>query len=305
MSNSSFNQSQSPYAQETNAGLVKKATAAQAAAKQDDDAGVPLYLPPSRGGDTLLNAEAGEALVQGQPVIIGDGLDSSSLVLYNSGTDIQDFTGGARWFAQRFSVPVGVTITSVAVRYNWVQGASATIAIRNTLTGPDLCTGTVSMNSSNGAVILRGLGMSPSLNIVEGQDYYIIFRTTSGSINTAGSTNNGYSGGEAFRSTDSGATWGAAPFVDMYFEVTGVRTVAGKVYLATENVRLQFAGWVQANAVKGATVQVNTQNYLVGLFTGLTVGQKYYFSATPGAMATSGTYLLGIAPTATDLVRLT
>lgn len=313
---SGFNLGQSGNATENGAGVVKLATQQQIDNGEAFDGGVPLVATPDKlpRADAFFEATAGEDIAKGQPVIIGDGLDSSTLERFEpTGAVGTDFTGGSRWFAQRFQVPVGVRITNVAVKYNWVQGANATIAIRDTLTGPDLCSGTVNMNATNGSVVFRGINMSPQLDIVEGQDYYVIFRTSSGSINTSGSVANEYPTGEAHFSTNAGASWSVPPpqFLDMSFQITGVRTQAGLVYLAADNVRLQFAGFAQADAVQGATVTVNTQNYLVGLFDGvgnspgpLTIGQKYYFSTTAGELATSGSNILAIAPTTEDLIRL-
>jgi len=306
MANSGFNQGQTGNATEVGAGVVKLATQTQIDNGDASDGGVPLVATPDKlpRADAFLEAEAGEDILKGQTVIIGDGLDSSVLFQFQDGTGGTATQAlGGNWVAQSFTIPVGVRMTAVAFAIQSAQGSSFTIRIRNTPTGADLASGSTTFPSSNGTLGFRTTAIS--YNFVEGQTYYMVI-SGSGNLTPLGSNDDNYPDGSAFLSTDGGATFNPHPSIsDFYVYAAGVRTSPGKVYLALDNVRLQFAGWANADAAKAETVSINTQNYLVNLFTGLTVGQKYYFSTvTPGAMATSGANLIGIAPTTVDLLRL-
>ena len=307
-----FNLGQTGNASQVGAGIVKLATQAQIDAGDADDGGVPLVATPDKlpRADAFLPIEAGEPILKGQPTIVGDGLDSSVLLQFNDGTGGAASTGlvAGTWIAQSFTVPVGFSITAIAVQNQMVQSRTITLRLRETVDGPDLAIGSQSYGATGGGTVFRNIGITP-YQFVEGQTYFIVASGDSASLAIPGSTNDNYPNGSAFLSTDSGATFNPHPTIsDFYIRITGVRTIPGLAYLATDNVREQFAGFAQADYAKGETASINTQNYLAGLYDAdlgpLTIGQKYYFSGTPGELATSGSNLLGIAPTTTDLLRL-
>ena len=311
MANSGFNQGQTGNATEVGAGVVKLATQAQVDAGQADDGGVPLVVTPDKIPNSNLFLEAGEAVEKGHPIIVGTGTDASILVSFTDGTGGTTTTSLAvgTWIAQSFTVPVGFRITSLVLHFQMVQSQTITIRLRETPTGADLAVGSASFGST-GIPTFRAVGITP-YEFIEGQTYWIVASSTSAAYAILGSVVDNYPDGNALLSTDGGATFNAHPSIaDFQFRINGNRTRPGVAYLATIVTKTQFAGFAQQDAAKAAQVGIITLNYLKNLYDGnlgpLIVGQKYFFSATPGLLATSGTDAnqLGVAPTTTDLIRL-
>jgi len=302
MANSGFNQSQTGNATEVGAGVVKLATQAQIDAKQADDGGVPLVVTPDKIPQGSVSLVAGEDILTGQPVIVGDGLDSSVLLQ-------TDVTGTSEptntiWLAQSFVVPVGLTITTVAMMYSAIQSGACTYRLRETIDGPDLGSGTVSFGFSGGGNQFRTAGFAP-VTIIPGDTYWIVASFTR-SFNVVGSPTNDYPDGEALISNDGGVTWVAPTNVsDLNLYIVGTRTAPGLAYLANIADKNSHIGFASADALITENVNINTSNFLDGLMSGLSPGSKYYYSSTRGELATSGSILLGVATDANSLVRKT
>lgn len=161
---------------------------------------------------------------------------------------VHDQTGTSNfdvsWGAMTFTATSNHSITSVKL-YMWrVSGDPGTItaSIRATSggspTGSDLTSGSIAgsglTTDSNGAAY--EFTMSPSINVISGTKYAIIYRAPSAVFASRVPTqecNNGcYADGEVFRSPDSGGTWtnAASANEDSWFEIYGIAAASPAVF---------------------------------------------------------------------------
>lgn len=111
-----------------------------------------------------------------------------------------------------------------------------------------------------------------------------------------------YPGGTRIYSTNSGVSWTKDTDAKMTFAVWGYNVSDGKVYRATTNdaARQYVLGFCRENVSADAVGGVQCFD-IVGGFTGLTIGAKYYMQATAGTIGTSGSILVGTAISTTEI----
>ena len=295
-----------PNASETTKGIVEIATDAEMASGAVlGTTGAALVPSPSQINQSY-TATAGEDINKGQPLSVGDGLDTSKLVSIEEttgGTENDDVTT-TEWAAQKVVIPIGLKVTSISFYSDTAQSQTAYYAIRSTLTGANLTTGSALSGSTSG-IAWRTVSVT-DYTLIEGNTYYILYYS-SNDHTLRGVNGDNYSDGEAYISTDSGASWVTHPTIaDWSLILYGARTQVGRLYLSSADTYTNFAGFATEDVSKGDSVASNTAKYIKGLFNvlALTAGQKYYFSATEGDMDTSGSDLIGIATSTDDLLRL-
>lgn len=260
--------------------------------------------------DFIAKSEAAVALAARDAAYLLAGSDQISRQLV-AGTDQAD--GGGVWIAQKFRTSsLAYKLRTLQMHIQTAsQGATWQLKLRSSLTGPDLASGSGSYgySGSNGSE-------KPSIDAnylcAPNTDYYLIGIYTN---NFYGTTSNEDPDGQAYRSTDSGATWGAAnngilDFKILVQEEYGANA-AGKLGKASAGANdaafNNFVGFIQEATAVGAQATVNPQLVITG-FTGLTPGAKYYLSNTPGAISTtpgSNNKMVGIAINATTIIRHT
>jgi len=256
----------------------------------------------ARANDFIFDTIAGEDILQGDAVAIGSGTDTGVAILDSAGNNsASQQTSGTTWIAQRVRFSAVRRITHIAFRHAWSQNQTYVVRIRETLTGADLATGSVTPNASNGSIGYRTAALGGGgIDIDPNKDYYLIF---SGNYFVYGQTTSFYADGEAYLSTNSGAAWSTHPTIaDFGVYALGGVTIAGRAYKATSSLQAFFIGFAQAAATAGNPVFINPQK-VIKLLTGLTIGSRYYLSTTAGILSTSGTFLVGIAVSTTVLIR--
>lgn len=253
--------------------------------------------------DFMLSLTAGEDITADDAVLIGNGSDSGALLLQiNSSDDGNQSCSGTTWVAQKVRFPAVRNITHIGFKHVSTQSATFTVRIRASLTGADLASGSSTPGSNNGSITYRTIALTAPVDLDPNTDYYVIF---SGSYTVYGQTTSTFPSGEAHVSTNSGSSWSTHGTVaDFGVYLVGGLTEAGKVYKAIASLQSLFAGFAPTTTSAGVSCSVNPQLVLNGMFSGLTPGALYYLSDTPGVLATSGTYLVGIAISSTSLLRL-
>lgn len=257
----------------------------------------------AKAEDFIITAIAGEALVAGNAVAVGNGTDTGAvLVQINTSDNVSQVCTGSTWVSQKVRFNAVRNITHIGFRHDTQQSVGYTVSIRATLTGADLATGSFTPGSSSGGADFRTIALSVPVNLSPNTDYYVIF---SGGYTVFGQTTSVYADGEARVSTNSGAAWSLhGTAADWGVQLLGGVTEAGKIYKADDSLNTLFIGFAVEAAAAGASCLVTPQLVIRGLLTGLTIGSLYFLSATKGAIATTGTYLIGVAVSTTELVRV-
>lgn len=250
-------------------------------------------------GDFIPSAVAGEDISAGEPMFVALGTENIPRYLSLGSGVNQSLT---TWRAQSFLThPTCTKVVSVTLYIaDLSQSNSVTARLRSSLTGSDLASATWTATSSGPgpAYVNFSFDVAATGNTV----YYVVVSGTS-THKWVGSATSVYASGSAHQSSDSGASWAADSGVaDYYLAVTEDYTVAGKVYKAIDQMADNFVGFARDTVSAEGTAYINPQMVITGL-SGLTAGQRYYLSTTPGSLATSGSYLVGIALNSTTLIR--
>lgn len=251
--------------------------------------------------DFVATAVAGQDIAINDALMIGNGTDTGSVLLEVTSSDNgNQVCSATTWVAQKVRFPAVRNITDIGFKHVHTSGIGYTVRIRSSLTGADLATGTVSPGVSNGSITIRLATLSAPVNLSANTDYYVIF---SGVYTVYGQTTSSYSGGEAYVSTTSGTSWSThGTIADFGVMCVGGITESGKLYKAVVSLPDLFVGFALAAASLDANCTLNPQFMLSG-FSGLSPGLLYLSAATPGALATTGTYKVAVAVSATKIVR--
>lgn len=251
--------------------------------------------------DFVFEEEAGQDLADGDAALLGDGADSGTTLLeISSNDDASQICSGSTWVAQKVRFSAVRNVTHVSFRHGVIQSQTHNVKIRSSLTGSDLATGSVTPGSTNGSIVFRQVELDSPVSLSADTDYYIIF---TGSYTVYGQSTSTFASGEAHVSTDSGASWSThGSIADLGVLCVGGLTTAGKLYKAVASAPELFVGFVQGATSSGVNARINPSQIVTNL-SGLTAGDIYYLSDTPGSLSTSGSYKVGIALTATKLLR--
>lgn len=322
MANSGINLGQTGNATEAGAGIVKRATAAQVAARDADDGGVPLYVAPDR----LPTPTVTSALVAAEAITAGDAV-AVSLVEYADIAppliDQQNDTGNlscpntSTWYAQEFTTSADIdrmrTLVMRVQNATGVTGTSFTVRIRelaNLNGGPDLFT--TSSGSLNGSAVTVTFTRTDLKWVLQPSTTYVVI------IHFA---NNGYAGANVktdnsyqptmYSSVDAGASW--SPLVndgfflelieeEVVYELNTVRLANASAFANP----LNFVGFATADAAIGENVSLDFGDVVQPVGGAYTPGDTYYLSDTPGQIQnTPGTIerVVGFASDATTIIR--
>jgi len=258
---------------------------------------------------------AGEAITDGEAVIIGDASTYETTQLVQDG----DFSAtDTAWFGQTFTMK-GINIVSVTLRLNNTNitwAVTARVSIRATSaglpTGADLGYKDVVQNKNSAS--LKTFTFDTPIAVTPNTEYAFIIRKVSanGDLDVWKDSADQYSNGNAVSSADSGSTWASEAPEDFYFRIVETSTVAGSLYLADASSGINsifttnFIGFATATVAITETAPVILTGSTSNL-TGLSTGSIYYLSNTAGAIATSAgdvSKKIGIALSATELTIL-
>lgn len=261
---------------------------------------------------------ANRAISAGNAVMIGNGTDDYKEAAQETDDATAYTVTNTAWVAQTFTTSNrAVSIKSVTMNGNQNDGGGAdtvTVSIRATATGvptgADLESETKTFQTPAGQqdnTVTFDTPIPVDANTV----YSIILRTTGGTnFNWIRKDSSVYAGGQAATSANSGSTWTGVGTKDMRFYVNEIETLSGKIdkatALAAGDLVNNFIGFAIDAITAGSTGAIiisgsdNNQ-------TGLTTGQYYYLSDTPGAISTSVGSVskkIGLSLSATEILIL-
>ena len=178
---------------------------------------------------------------------------------YDGSHDQGDAIGITSWLAQSFTPTTAHVITSVKLMMYKVNSPTGTITveIRSSLTGSALCSGTLStatLPSGIGSAVLTEITFAAGVLLDASTIYYIVLLSTDNISVAYGAcvrdnTSPTYTGGSAFYSDDTGASWqGYSPASDFLFEDWGI--LSNDSIVTTEAV----SSIVQTTATGNGTV---------------------------------------------------
>ena len=247
---------------------------------------------------------AGEDLAPTDPTMIGSGDESTivyqNLTAHNASQAVSDDT----WVAQKVNFAAIRQITSIAFKHARDSGTIWTVSVRASLTGADLASGSFNTGGSgSSAISLQIISLSSPLTVEPNTDYFLVWRASGGDEIIRGNTDNVYPNGEAYVSTNAGASWSTHGTVaDFDFQVNGGLTEAGKLYRANASLSEKFVGFPYEGVSVDGDAYINPQLIVSG-FSDLVPGQVYYLGVNPGTLAISGSVRVGVALTETKLLR--
>lgn len=260
---------------------------------------------------------AGENIIAGQSLIIGDGGGKTTSQTTEDGGD--SFTDTS-WLGQTITVEKAIKITSIvlSLRNNNLGTHQVTASIRATSggvpTGSDLGSQTVTLDASPAPHREYTFTFSSAIAVTPNTVYAIVLRNTSGDSTTSSAQRNSssvYSGGVEVTSTNSGASWSTTT-KDLFFKFTEVSTNAGEVYLSDASSGLatafssNFIGFAVADTSIGNSTPIQIEGSVTNQ-SGLSVGSSYYLSNTPGSINSSAGDIskkIGLSISATKLLIL-
>jgi hypothetical protein len=298
-------------ASETVRGLVEEATDAEVTAgTATGGTGAKLVVTPTKLL-TYLDSKKGvtATFTAGENITAGNAVYMSSGEIYNNSistlTTASTTVNNTNWVAQTFVTSAYAKyITSVDFYQNDSDSGTWTVSIRavsgDAPTGTDLVSGTVSGGSAGGKTVTFAspLAVSPSTA------YAIVARTGGTTLlDFARSSSNPYANGRLLTSADSGANWSGTSY-DAYLVVKERYIESGSIGKTVDGADTRataFIGFAETNITSAATGKVILAGAVTGL-SGLSVGTTVYLSATPGALASSGTKKVGLALSATELL---
>ena len=123
-----------------------------------------------------------------------------------------NYFGDTTWIAQTFTIATSGVLNRIVIYHDReVFGTDLTFEIRDVVGGEpgDTVLTTVTVGSPGGGWGWHGATFTNTLDVYPGQVYALVCRGTSSTTSQrATSDPDGYAGGQAFISTDSGGTWG-------------------------------------------------------------------------------------------------
>lgn len=244
---------------------------------------------------------AGEAITVSSnpvPVYMASGEDKYDL---RASYDVQNGSynvTSVNWMGQTFTADCD-TITAIQIMVaRSTAGANLTMNVYATSgglpTGAALGTASITFSNFQNAPACAVFNFSPITGLTPGATYAFTLQYMEGGgliwavyYHNAGA----YANGNTIYSSNSGATWAAQPAHDMIFRVYGTyRGTTGRFYRASNTYAAKTVpiGFITTSAVAAQAQTVYTSGVLGG-FTGLTVGAKYYLSADGAITATKPT----------------
>lgn len=244
--------------------------------------------------------EAGEDLLEGQPVYLSLGGLATSKREENTTGSSDSVIYGTRHGGQTFSHDEEWTLTKVNLMLRKVNAPAGDVQvdIYATLagkpTGASLGSKTVLASTLGAAYALIEFEFATPIDLDANTTYVPVCKATS-----ADSTNrvewqyansgNPYANGTFVYSSDSGTNWAIESTFDFRFDAYGYER-AGRVYKTDASFdderTTQYLGFADAAATAGNNVNINIAGKQTGL-TGLTAGSDYYLSDTEGEISTS------------------
>lgn len=239
---------------------------------------------------------AGETLVAGQVVAIGDG--SGATAVANEGVSGYDDDTSSIYYVRKITTTssavgiseVGVNLGNNSGSGSFVWTAEAVLYADNSGSPGTLSCSFGSASGSQGAATTftvtvnngTGCAVSPSTTYWVG----IHFTSTSGGLRRTG---RGGAGTTNYKLSSDGSSWGA-PIGSLAIDYTWATNISGLLYgssAAQNNFRFQgVVGILPSACAKSATCYVDTVGFTTAT-TSLTINTTYYVANATGTLSTS------------------